>query len=97
MSLPIDPAMVSTLGTLSGYRIVRSLGVAEGVWINPRIFFPEQNVRRDTMSAAFVDMLVQAAKQGANAVVGLAFADPPSDFRTIVVAHGTAVVVEAER
>jgi uncharacterized protein YbjQ (UPF0145 family) len=97
MSLPIDPAMVATADEIAGYRVARSLGVAEGLGLSlyTGVFPPGQKgVLVDTMREAFLDMLTKAAAQGANAIVGLRYATPATGSERIVLAYGTAVVVE---
>jgi uncharacterized protein YbjQ (UPF0145 family) len=97
MPLPIDPKMVATTGELPGYRVVRSLGVAEGLGLSIYTgFLPggQQAILVDTMREAFLDMLTKAAAQGANAIVGMRYSAPSSDRERILLAYGTAVVVE---
>jgi len=97
MSLPLDPTMVATTDEIPGYRITRTLGVAEGfgVTIYTGIFPGGQKaILIDTMREAFLDMLSKAAQQGANAIVGLRYTTPSSDRERIVLAYGTAVVVQ---
>lgn len=97
MSLPIDPKMVATTDALSGYRVVRSFGVAEGLGISIYTgILPggQESVLVDTMREAFLDMLTKAAAQGANAIVGQRYSIPSSDRERIILAYGTAVVVE---
>ena len=96
MPLPLEPTMVATTDEISGYRITRTLGVAEGfgVTIYTGIFPGGQKaILIDTMREAFLDMLTAAASQGATAIVGLRYAIPASDRERIILAYGTAVVV----
>jgi uncharacterized protein YbjQ (UPF0145 family) len=46
------------------------------------------------MAAAFVDMLEQATRQGAQAIVGFRFTTEQVTDEYIVIAYGTAVVLE---
>ncbi len=91
---PIDPAMIVTTDELPGYRIVKSLGVAEGI---SAPFFPglspsvKEGILTETLREAFLDMLNKAAAQRAHAIVGLRYTAPSSG---IILAYGTAVQVE---
>ncbi|SNT26862.1 Uncharacterized conserved protein YbjQ, UPF0145 family [Granulicella rosea] len=97
MQLPINPALVVTTDALPGYRIVRSLGTAEGVAVSvfTGMFAGGQSaIVFDSMRQAFLDMLGRAGAQGANAIVGMRYTMPSGDEERIVIAYGTAVVVE---
>lgn len=89
--------MVSTTGEIAGYSIKRTLGVAEGLGL--AIYagvLPggQKTVLVDTMREAFLDLLTKAAAQGANAIAGLRYATPASGNERIILAYGTAVIVE---
>jgi uncharacterized protein YbjQ (UPF0145 family) len=89
--------MVATTDEIPGYRITRTLGVAEGFGVTIYTgIFPggQKTILIDTMREAFLDMLTNAAKQGANAVVGMRYATPSSNGERIILAYGTAVVVQ---
>jgi uncharacterized protein YbjQ (UPF0145 family) len=97
MPLPIDPAMVATADEIAGYTIARALRVAEGLGLSIYTgVLPggQKTVLVDTVREAFLDMLTKAAAQGANAIVGLRYATPASANERIVLAYGTAVVVQ---
>ena len=88
--------MVTTSDEISGYRIVSSLGVAEGIAVSVYTgIFPggQKSVLFDVIREAFLDMLTSAAGQGANAIVGLRYTLPSNDNERIVLAYGTAVKV----
>jgi len=95
--LPMNPAFVSTTDSIAGHKIVRTLGVAEGICVNPSTgILPSgrENALRETMKYAFLYMLEQAAAQGAQAIIGLRYAFPECDGPNLVIAYGTAVTVQ---
>ena len=81
-----DPAMVTTALELSGYRVVRNLGVVRGIVVRSRNVFATigaslqtilggnitllTNLCEKTRAEAFDLMLLHAAELGGNAVVG---------------------------
>ncbi len=97
MSLQINPSMVSTVDTLPGYRIVRSLGTVEAVSVDmfTGITPGSQSSRIiNLIREALLDLFQQAAQHGANAIVGLRYTMPSAQSERIVLAYGTAVYVE---
>lgn len=85
----MDPDMTSTTFTLTGYRIVQSLGVVRGVTVRSRSLFGTIGAKIETLFGgqiallttlcerarqdAFDILLAHAQHQGANAVVGVRY------------------------
>jgi uncharacterized protein YbjQ (UPF0145 family) len=97
MTPSIDSSMVCTTDELPGYRIIQSLGVAEGFAITFYAGFTlsgQKEALIGTLRDAIIDMLATAAAQGANAIVGLRYNQPSSQGERVAMAYGTAVKVE---
>jgi uncharacterized protein YbjQ (UPF0145 family) len=85
----IDPNMVTTNIELSGYKIIRSLGVVRGITVRSRSIFGNiaggfqtlfggnisiyQELCERTREDAFQLMLQQASEKGANAVINMRY------------------------
>ena len=85
----IDPNMVTTNIELSGYRIIKSLGVVRGITVRSRSIFGNiaggfqtlfggnisiyQELCERTREDAFQLMLQQATERGANAVINMRY------------------------
>ncbi|HEX6494415.1 MAG TPA: YbjQ family protein [Acidobacteriaceae bacterium] len=81
----LDPAMVTTALELSGYRIVRNLGVVRGIVVRSRNIFATMGAGLQTILGgnitvltqlcektrqdAFAMMMQHAAERGANAII----------------------------
>ena len=94
-TLPFDPKMIATTNMLAGYEVVRSLGVVEGMAL--MVFGglgPDMRALmfKDVLREAYLDMMRTAARQGAQAIVGLRYV---LDSESVVMVYGTAVLVRA--
>ena len=85
----IDPNMVTTNIELSGYRVIKSLGVIRGITVRSRSLFGHiaggfqtlcggkisiyQELCERTREDAFQLMLKQASEKGANAVINMRY------------------------
>ena len=85
----IDPNMVTTNIELSGYKIIKSLGVVRGITVRSRSIFGNiaggfqtlfggkisiyQELCERTREDAFQFMLKQADERGANAVINMRY------------------------
>lgn len=85
----IDPSMVTTNVELSGYRVIRNLGVVRGITVRSRsilgniagglqtLFGGTISIYADlcekTRAEAFQLMLESAAERGANAVISMRY------------------------
>ncbi len=85
----IDPNMVTTNIELSGYKIIKSLGVVRGITVRSRSLFGNiaggfqtlfggkisiyQELCERTREDAFQLMLKQASERGANAVINMRY------------------------
>ena len=85
----IDPTMVTTNIELSGYKVVRSLGIVRGITVRSRSIFGNiaggfqtlvggkisiyQELCEKTREDAFQLMMQQAADRGANAVINMRY------------------------
>ncbi|KAJ3024494.1 UNVERIFIED_CONTAM: hypothetical protein HDU68_008122 [Siphonaria sp. JEL0065] len=87
----VDPGFSTTLDTIPGFRIVRTLGLVKGASLNGNVLGNSTHVANHHFDNAVHDLLGNAAKLGANAVVKVAF-----DCSANLFAHGTAVVVAPE-
>jgi uncharacterized protein YbjQ (UPF0145 family) len=101
----------TTTFELSGFRILRSLGVVRGITVRTRalplsivgglrtMFGGRVGIFSDLCESAreesFQLMMVHARKMGANAVVGVRYDTGPMVGAAEVLCYGTAVVVEA--
>jgi len=105
--------LVVTTNDLPGYRIVKHLGVARGLTVRSRsvvgnigasiqILFGGHitlytALAEQARQEAFDQLIEQARKMGANAVIAMRYdANEIASAVTEVLAYGTAVVVEAE-
>lgn len=89
MLSPIQPAMVSTSNEISGYRIVRPMGIVRGITVRSRSVIGNLGAALQTLvggnisiytelcekarEEAFELMLQHAAEQGANAVIAMRY------------------------
>jgi uncharacterized protein YbjQ (UPF0145 family) len=85
----MDHAMTTTVFTLEGYRVVRSLGVVRGITARSRSVFGTLGAKLQTLGGgnitlvtelcektrgdAFERMLAHAEQLGANAVIGVRY------------------------
>jgi len=85
----IDPSMVTTNIDLTGYRIVRSLGIVRGITVRSRSIFGNivgglqtlvggklsiyVELCEKTREEAFQQMLQHAEERGANAVIAMRY------------------------
>jgi len=100
----------STTFEISGFRILRSLGVVRGITVRTRslplsivgslrtLFGGRAGIFSDLCESAreesFQLMMAHARKLGANAVVGVRYDTGPMVGAAEVLCYGTAVVVE---
>ncbi len=106
--------LVVTTNDLPGYRVVRHLGLVRGLTVRSRsvvgnlgaafqIFFGGtitvyQRLAEQTRQEALDQMMAEAARMGANAVIAMRYdANEIASAVTEVLAYGTAVVVEEAR
>jgi uncharacterized protein YbjQ (UPF0145 family) len=103
--------LVVTTNELAGYRIVSHLGLARGLTVRSRSVVGNigaafqilwggnitlyQSLAEQTRSEAYDLLVADAARKGANAVVGMRYdANEIAAAVTEVLAYGTAVIVE---
>ena len=107
----MEAKMVTTAFELPGYDIVSNVGVVRGIVVRSRsiigsFFAGLQNIKRGNITVytnmceqarkdAYKLMLVQAEKNGANAIISVRY-DATEVMRgvTEVICYGTAVVVQ---
>jgi uncharacterized protein YbjQ (UPF0145 family) len=109
--LAISQSMTATTFELHGYRILKTHGVVRGILVRSRSIFGNigagfqilfggnitlmSELCERTRKEAFELMLEQAAREGANAVVGVRYdATEIMQGVTEVLVYGTAVTVE---
>ena len=95
-SLPIDPSMIVTTSELPGHRIVRTLGVAEGISTATHggiLANGKKRILLENLREAYLEMLNEAARHGATAIIGLQYGTHYSRNGLSVLAYGTAVEV----
>jgi|GEM_PF-540303 uncharacterized protein YbjQ (UPF0145 family) len=108
----IAPAMTSTTFEIHGYTVTRTMGVVRGIAVRSRNVFGTiggsfqtlfggditmfTKLCEETRQEAYVRMLQLAAKEGANAVVGVRYdANEVMQGVQEVLCYGTAVLVVA--
>ena len=107
----MHPSMTTTAFTIDGYRITKTLGVVRGITVRSRSIVGTLGASLQTLvggnislftglcektrAEAFEQMLLHAAEQGGNAVIGIRYdANELMQGVTEVLCYGTAVVVE---
>ena len=107
----MQASMTTTAFTIDGYRITKTLGVVRGITVRSRSIVGTLGASLQTLvggnislftglcektrAEAFEQMLLHAAEQGGNAVIGIRYdANELMQGVTEVLCYGTAVVVE---